>query len=143
MRARAWRVAAVSRLTGLAIGLPAVEPAAGNEDGVAELAMLEGGPVRRDPLLRVEWVTSPGRSGRARLEGSVRNDYGRTARNVQLRISEINAAGETIAVVIGPTLEAVPGRGEARFDVPVRTTPSSYQVAVASFSFDFAEPATR
>ena len=79
MRGTAWRVAAASLLTGLVIGLPGVEP----------------------------------------------------------------AAGETISSEIGPTLETVPGRGEARFDVPVPATRSSYQVAVASFSFDFAEPATR
>ena len=143
MRGRAWRVAAVSLLTGLTIGLPGVGQAAGDEDPAAGAAMFEDGPARPAQLLRVEWVARPDRSGRSRLEGSVRNDYGRTALNVQLRVSEIDAAGETVSTVIGPTLESVPGQGQAHFDIPVPANRHSYRVAVASFSFDFAEPAAR
>ena len=142
MRGRAWRVVAVSLLTGLTIGLPGVGQAAG-EDAAAGAAMFEDGPARPAQLLRVEWVASPDRSGRSRLEGSVRNDYGRTALNVQLRVSEIDAAGETVSTVIGPTLERVPGQGRVRFDVQVPDHRRSYRVAVASFSFDFADPAAR
>jgi hypothetical protein len=142
MLGKAWRVAAVSLLTGLTIGLPGVGQAAG-EDAAAGAAMFEDGPARPAQLLRVEWVASPDRSGPSRLEGTVRNDYGRTALNVQLRISEIDAAGETVSTVIGPTLESVPGQGQAHFDIPVPANRHSYRVAVASFSFDFAEPAAR
>jgi hypothetical protein len=142
MRGKAWRVAAVSLLTGLTIGLPGLGQAAG-EDAAAGAAMFEDGPARPAQLLRVEWVASPGRSGPSRLEGSVRNDYGRTALNVQLRITEIDAAGETVSTMIGPTLENVPGQGQAHFDIPVPANRHSYRVAVASFSFDFAEPAAR
>ena len=141
MRGKAWRVAAVSLLTGLTIGLPGAGQAAGEDAAAA--AMFEDGPARPAQLLRVEWVASPDRSGRSRLEGSVRNDYGRTALNVQLRVSEIDAAGETVSTVIGPTLESVPGQGQAHFDIPVPANRHSYRVAVASFSFDFAEPAAR
>ena len=141
MRGKAWRVA-VSLLTGLTIGLPGVGQATG-EDAAAGAAMFEDGPARPAELLRVEWVAGPGRSGPSRLEGTVRNDYGRTALNVQLRISEIDAAGETVSTVIGPTLESVPGQGQAHFDIPVPANRHSYRVAVASFSFDFAEPAAR
>jgi len=142
MRGRAWRVVAVSLLTGLTIGLPGVGQAAG-EDAAAGAAMFEDGPARPAQLLRVEWVASPDRSGRSRLEGSVRNDYGRTALNVQLRVIELDAAGETLSTVIGPTLERVPGQGRVRFDVQVPDHRRSYRVAVASFSFDFADPAAR
>ena len=141
MRGKAWRVAAISLLTGLTIGLPGVGQAAG-EDAAAAAAMFEDGPARPAQLLRVEWVASPDRSGRSRLEGSVRNDYGRTALNVQLRVSEIDAAGETVSTVIGPTLESVPGQGQAHFDIPCRQR-HSYRVAVASFLVRFAEPAAR
>jgi len=143
MNGKACRVVAVSLLAGLTIGLPGVGQAAGDEDEAAVAAMFEDGPARPDRLFRVEWVESPGRSGRSRLEGSVHNDYGRTALNVQLRISEIDAAGETVSTVIGPTLESVPGQGQVHFDVHVPTNRHSYRVAVASFSFDFAEPAAR
>lgn len=143
MRARAWRVAAVSLLTGLTIGVPGVERAAGDEARAVEAAMLDDGPARRAALVRVELVASAARSGRTRLEGAVRNDYGRTARNVQLRISVIDAAGEIVSTVTGPTLESVPGQGEAHFEIPVSANPHAYRVAVAAFSFDFAEPAVR
>ena len=71
------------------------------------------------------------------------NDFGRPALNVQLRVSELDAAGETVATVIGPTLERVPGQGQVRFDVQVPDHRRSYRVAVGSFSFDFAEPVAR
>jgi hypothetical protein len=136
-------VVAVSVLTGFTIGLPGVGQAAGNEDESAVTAMFEDGPARPEQLFRVEWVASPGRAGRSRLEGSVHNNYGRTALNVQLRISEVDAAGETVSTVIGPTLESVPGQGQVHFEVQVPDNRRSYRVAVASFSFDFAESASR
>ena len=77
MNGKAWRVVAVSLLTGLTIGLPGVGQAASDEDEAAVAAMFEDGPARPDRLFHV------------------------------------------------PTIR------------------HSYRVAVASFSFDFAEPAAR
>ncbi len=114
-------------------GLPEVGPVAGDEDDAAVAAMVQDGPARLEELSRVEWVASPGRSGPSRLGGSVHNDYGRTTLSVQLRISEIDAAGETVATVTGPTLERVPG-GQVHFDVQVPDNRRSYRVGVASFS---------
>ena len=144
MNSKAWRVVAVSLVTGLMIGMPGVGQAAdGEDDDPALAALFENAPARPDQLFRVEWVASPGRSGRSRLEGSVHNDFGRTALNVQLRVIELDAAGEAVSTVIGPTLERVPGQGRVRFDVQVPDHRRAYRVAVASFSFDFAEPAAR
>jgi hypothetical protein len=142
MDGKAWYVV-VSLLAGLTIGLPGVGQAAGDEDEVTAAAMLEDGPARPEQLLRVEWVASPGRLGRSRLTGSVHNAHARTALNVQLRLIEIDAAGETVSMVVGPTLESVPGLSQTHFDVQVPDHRRAYQVAVTSFSFDFAEPAAR
>ena len=142
MEGRTWCVVAVSLVTGLTM-LPGMGQAAGDEDESAWTAIFEDGLARPNQLFRVEWIASQGRSGRPRLEGSVLNNYGRTALNVQLRISEIDAAGETVSTVIGPTLEAVPGQSQVNFEVQVPDNRHSYRVAVASFSFDFAEPASR
>jgi len=144
MDGKAWRVTVVGLLTGLIIGMPGVGRAAdGENDDPALAALFEDAPARPGQLLRVEWVASPGRSGRSRLEGSVQNDFGRAALNVQLRFSELDSAGETVSTVIGPTLERVPGQGRVPFDVQVPDHRGSYRVAVASFSFDFADPAAR
>ena len=83
MRGEASRVVAVVLLTGLAIGLPGMGQAAGDEDDAAAAAMVLDGAARLEQLFRVEWVASPGRSARSRLEGSVHNDHGRTALSVQ------------------------------------------------------------
>jgi hypothetical protein len=143
MDGKAWHVVAVSLLTGLTIGLPGVGQAAGDEDETAVAAMFEDGPARPEQPFRVEWVARPGRFGRSRLTGSVHNEHGQTALNVQLRISEIDAAGQTVSSVIGPTLESVPGQSQAHFDVQVPDNHRAYRVAVASFSFNFAELAAR
>lgn len=143
MNGTIWCVAAVAWLTGLMIGVPGAGQAADGDDERSVAALFDESPVRPDQLFRVEWVASPARSGRSRLQGSVHNDFGRTALNVQLRVTEIGATGETVATVIGPTLERVPGQGQVRFDVQVPDHRRSYRVAVASFSIDFADPAAR
>jgi hypothetical protein len=144
MNGKAWRVMAVSLLTGFMIGMPGVGHAAdGDDDDPALAALFEGAPAHPDRLFRVEWVASPGRPGRSRLEGSVHNDFGRTALNVQLRVIELDAAGDTVSTVIGPTLERVPSQGRVHFNVQVPDHRRSYRVAVGSFSFDFADPAAR
>ena len=48
----------------------------------------EDGPARPAQLLRVEWVARPDRSGRSRLEGSVRNAYGLTGERNRVKRRE-------------------------------------------------------
>ena len=92
-------------------GLPEVGPVAGDEDD---------------------------RSGRSRIGGSVHNDYGRTTLSVQLRISEIDAAGETVATVTGPTLERVPGQGRSisTFRCPTTAARTAWGASFSSTSPD-------
>jgi hypothetical protein len=134
-------MAAGALLLSALIAMPTLAPAAGDDDEL--LNALTKSPGRPQPMLRVEWEAVPSRAGRARLAGSVHNDYGRAARDVQLRVSELDAAGEVVATVDGPTLSRVPGQGEARFDVAVPDTGHHYRVVVAAFSLDFAAPAIR
>src|SRR4029077_10629888 len=69
MDGKAWRVTVVGLLTGLMIGMPGVGRAAdGENDDPALAALFEDAPARPGQLIRVEWVASPGRSGRSRLE---------------------------------------------------------------------------
>ena len=71
------------------------------------------------------------------------NTYGHTALNVQLRISELDTAGDTMSSVTGPMLERVPGHSHAHFDIQLPGYGTSYGVAVASFSFDFGDRESR
>ena len=134
-------MAAGALLVGALIGMPGLAPAAGDDDAL--LNALTESPGRTQPMLRVECGAVPSRAGRARLAGSVHNEYGRAARDVQLRVSELDAAGEVVTTVDGPTLSRVPGQGEARFDVAVPDTGHRYRVVVVEFSLDFAGPAIR
>ena len=129
-------IMALSLLLGttLFLAIPGALPGAEAEDA---------NPTLSEQLFRVEWIGGASPPDQFRIVGYVYNDYGQDAVNVQLRISEINAAGETVSSVIGPTLESVPGQGEAHFEVPVPANRYEYRVAVASFSFDFAEPVAR
>jgi hypothetical protein len=134
--------------TGLTTTLPGLDrhaasaEAASAEDEAQAAAMLESSP-ESDQLFRVEWKASPGGAGRSRITGYVYNSYGQTALNVQLRISEVDTAGHTISSVTGPMLDRVPGHSQAHFDVQVPGNGKSYGVAVASFSFDFADGGSR
>ena len=132
-------------LAGALIGMVGIGPAAADPDALLDAlpSVLLDGPGRTEPMLRVEWQAVPARPGHARLAGAVHNDYGRAARDVQLRVSELDAGGQVVATVDGPTLPRVPGQGQARFDVAVPDSGHRYRVAVAAFSLDFGAGAVR
>jgi len=129
--------------TGLSPALPGLAGVAGAADEAQGAATFAGSSTESDEFFHVEWAVRPGRSGRSRIAGYVYNAYGRTARSVQLRISDVDAAGQTVASVIGPVLETVPGQSQVHFDVQAPGNSTSYRVAVASFSFDFADPGSK
>jgi hypothetical protein len=147
MDCKTWFMMTVALLPGIGLIVGSrgvgVGQAASAEDEAQAAAMFESSPALPKQLFRVEWVTSPDRSGRSRIKGSVYNDSGRTALNVQLRISEVDAAGEAVSSVNGPVLESVPGLSQVYFDVQVPGNSKSYRMAVASFSFDFADPGSK
>jgi hypothetical protein len=92
-------------------------------------------PTLADQLFRVEWVGGASPPDQFRIVGYVYNDYGQDAVNVQLRISEVDASGRTVASVTKPVDDTVPASGRAFFDVQVPGTTPYYQVAVESFGF--------
>ncbi len=93
------------------------------------------GPARVDGFLRVEWSVGATEPGQSRIVGYVYNDYREDAVNVQLRISQLDAAGRPGASVVQPVGDTVRAGGRAFFDLRVAGNGSVYRVAVGSFDF--------
>jgi hypothetical protein len=85
-------------------------------------------------FFHVEWTVAPDASGRPRLSGYVYDDYGDSASNVQLRVSEVDAGGHEVASTVEPVGESIPALGRAYFSVRVPDSPS-YRVEVTAFDF--------
>ena len=93
------------------------------------------GPTRADGFLRVEWSVGATEPGQSRIVGYVYNDYREDAVNVQLRISQLDAAGRPGASVVQPVGDTVRAGGRTFFDLRVAGNGPVYQVAVRSFDF--------
>jgi hypothetical protein len=87
-----------------------------------------------DHFFHVEWTVAPDRSGHPRISGYVYNDYGDSAVNLTLRISEVDASGQDVESVVEPIGDTIPGLGRAYFSVRVPDS-RSYRVAVSAFDF--------
>lgn len=85
----------------------------------------------------VVWTADVGRPGMTRLTGYVYNDYGEAAKDVELQVTGVDAAGRPVSRMIQPITDTVPARGRSYFDLQVPSSPS-YQLNV--MSFDFMEP---
>jgi hypothetical protein len=83
---------------------------------------------------RVEWTAGPERDGRSHLTGYVYNDSDRPARNVELRITAVDWAGQPGRSMIRPVGETVPAKGGAHFDLEIQSSPA-FTVTVESFEF--------
>jgi len=92
-------------------------------------------PARVDGFLRIEWSVGATEPGQSRIVGYVYNDYREDAVNVQLRISQLDAAGRPGASVVQPVGDTVRAGGRAFFDLRVAGNGSVYRVAVGSFDF--------
>ena len=93
------------------------------------------GPARVDGFLRVEWSVGATEPGQSRIVGYVYNDYPEDAVNVQLWISQLDAAGRPGASVVQPVGDTVRAGGRAFFDLRVAGNGPVYRVAVGSFDF--------
>jgi hypothetical protein len=87
-----------------------------------------------DQFFHVEWAATPGPAGEAELTGYVYNDDGEAAVNVELRITELDTAGQPVESSMREVRGTVPGLGRTYFDVRVPAS-QAYQVHVASFEF--------
>ena len=90
-------------------------------------------PRLADRLFRVEWTAGATGQDETRIIGYVYNDSGRDATNVELRISQLDAAGRTVRSVIKPVGDPVQSGSRVFFDLQVAGTSPSYRVAVESF----------
>lgn len=90
-------------------------------------------PTLADQFFRVEWNARPEGHGE-RISGYVYNQYGEEAQNVQLRISDVDAAGHVTSSVIQPVPGTVPSGDRASFSAHVPTS-HAYRVDVKSFDF--------
>jgi len=83
---------------------------------------------------RVEWKAEAERGGRSRLTGYVYNDTDRPARNVALRITAVDWAGQPGRTMVRPVGDMVPAKGRAHFDLEIPSSPA-FTVAVETFEF--------
>jgi hypothetical protein len=89
-----------------------------------------------DQYFHVEWKAEAERGGRSRLTGYVYNDSDSPARNVELRITAVDWAGQPGRNMVRPVGDTVPAKGRGHFDLE---TPSSPVFTVAVESFELVE----
>jgi len=89
-----------------------------------------------DEYFHVEWKAGPERGGRSRLAGNVFNNSDRPARNVELRITAVDWAGQPGRTMVRPVGDTVPAKGRAHFDLEI---PRSAAFTVVVDSFEFVE----
>jgi hypothetical protein len=89
-----------------------------------------------DESFRVDSTAKADGHGHTRITGYVYSSKGRDADQVQLRIAELDASGNTVATYFERMLEDVPADGRGYFDVKVPTSPNAakYQVNVYSWN---------
>jgi len=95
----------------------------------------EAEPALADRLFHVEWTAGAAEPEQSRIVGYVYNDYREDAVNVQLRISEVDESGRTVASVLQPVDDTIRAGGRVFFDARIPGRGRSYRVAVASYSF--------
>ncbi len=120
--------------TWLVMALPGTARAgSGAEPHVA--TQQDAGPVLADRFFHVEWGAAPAERDQSRIVGYVYNDYRVDAVNVQLRISELDESGRTVASILQPVGDTIRAGSRAFFDARIPGNGPSYRVAVASFDF--------
>ena len=97
-------------------------------------ATVSGRESMGDRYFHVDWSVSPGRPGMSRITGYLYNDYGEAARSVELKITELDTAGQAVASVIKNVNDTVPARGREYFDIQVPASPA-YKIDVEAFDF--------
>src|SRR5262249_61730742 len=80
-------------------------------------------PTLSERVFHVQWSAEPARAGMSNISGYVYNDYGRAAENVELRVSNLDAAGNVVGTEVQRMGDTVPSRGRGYFQVQA---PASY-----------------
>ena len=82
----------------------------------------------------MDWNVSPGGPGKSRITGYLYNDYGEAAQSVELKITQLDTAGQPVAAVFQNVNDTIPARGREYFDIQVPASPA-YKVDVEAFNF--------
>jgi len=91
-------------------------------------------PTLSERVFHVQWSAEPARAGMSNISGYVYNDYGRAAENVELRVSNLDAAGNVVGTEVQRMGDTVPSRGRGYFQVQA---PASYGYRVDVLGYDF------
>ena len=91
-------------------------------------------PTLSERVFHVEWSAQPGRAGMSTISGYVYNDYGRAAENVELQVTNLDAAGNVVGKEIQRMGDTVPSRGRGYFQLQA---PASYGYRVDVIGYDF------
>ena len=118
----------------LLTGVPRVVAQAVNPGDSSQRAATTPEPTLSERVFHVEWSAQPGRAGMSNISGYVYNDYGRAAENVELRVSNLDAAGNVVGTEIQRMGDTVPSRGRGYFQVQA---PTSYGYRVDVIGYDF------
>jgi hypothetical protein len=88
-----------------------------------------------DSRLRLDWQIGSRHGGRPVIQGYVYNDYLRAAAEVQLQVEALDASGAVLSRNVGFVRGVVPFRDRAYFEVPVKTSGTSYRVSITAFDW--------
>jgi hypothetical protein len=100
----------------------------------APLSLAQNFGGSHDRYFTVEWRTVEDR-GRPTVAGHVRNEWNTAARNLQISVVELNAAGEPVATVIASVYGEVSPGGHGFFKAPVRSLSATYRVTIQSYAW--------
>ena len=93
-----------------------------------------GGPLD-ERYFKLEYETVRSASGSTTLRGSIRNTYDLAARNVQLLVEALDAAGRTAATARGYVTGDVSAEGSRTFQVRAPGPATSYRVKVLNWEW--------
>jgi hypothetical protein len=89
-----------------------------------------------DSRIRLDWEVGTGHGGRSVIQGWAYNDYRRAAKDVRLLVETLDSSGNVIARDIGFVRGTVQFDGRTYFEVPLKTTGTSYRVSVVGFDWN-------
>jgi hypothetical protein len=88
-----------------------------------------------DPRIRLDWQVGTGRGGRAVIVGHIYNDYGRPASDVVLLVETLDGSGAVVGRTYGFIRGVVQLNDRAYFEIPVKTSGSTYRVSVTALDW--------
>ena len=88
-----------------------------------------------DSRIRLDWQVGTGRGGRPLIQGHIYNDYGRPASDVVLLVETLDGSGAVVGRAYGFIRGVVQLNDRAYFEIPVKTSGTSYRVSVTALDW--------